>query len=121
MKDEKPKYLTISKVAQNIGLINQKTGKPNTHTIRFWEKNFKEIKPKKILNNRRYYDHKNVLVLKKIKYLLKDQGLTINGAKKILNNERSILDESINNNVSNHINLKLKISKISKLVKNLKK
>ena len=57
----------------------------NTHTIRFWEKEFKQIKPNILNGNRRYYNNDTIEVLKKVKYLLKDQGMTINGAKKVLN------------------------------------
>ena len=77
-------YKTIGEVAKDLNLINPKNGKLNTHTIRFWEKNFKQIKPKIFSGRRRYYDNETVFKLKKIKYLLKEKGLTIEGAKKFL-------------------------------------
>ena len=90
-------YKTIGEVAKDLGLINNKTGKLNTHTIRFWEKEFKQIKPKIFSGRRRYYDNETIRTLKKIKFLLKDKGLTINGVKKFLLNERSFnLDETSN-------------------------
>ncbi len=87
-------YKTIGEVVKILKLKSNKKGAPPTHTIRFWEKQFKQIKPKILNSNRRYYNEKNINLLKKIKYLLKDQGMTINGVKKILNNKGSLkLDE----------------------------
>ena len=80
---EQSKYKTIGEVAKILNLINQKNGLPSTHTIRFWEKEFKQIKPKIFTGNRRYYDENSINVLKKIKFLLKDQGMTLNGVKKL--------------------------------------
>ena len=65
-------YKTIGEVAKDLNLVNVKTGKLNTHTIRFWEKEFKQIKPKIFSGRRRYYDHETVRTLKKIKFLLKE-------------------------------------------------
>ena len=116
-------YKSIGEVAQDLNLINPKTGKLNTHTIRFWEKEFKEIKPKIFAGKRRYYDQKTIKIIKKIRYLLKEKGLTINGVKKFLINERSFnLDETSNRtiNISKN-NLKNKLEKISNLVKEIKK
>ena len=113
-------YKTIGEVVKILGLKNKNNEKLPTHTIRFWEKNFKQIKPKILNGNRRYYDKKNVDLLKKIKYLLKDQGMTINGVKKLLNSENSNdLDEISNKSIS-AVNLKNKINYISKIIKELK-
>ena len=116
-------YKSIGEVAQDLNLINLKTGKLNTHTIRFWEKEFKEIKPKIFAGKRRYYDQKTIKIIKKIRYLLKEKGLTINGVKKFLINERSFnLDETSNRTINTSKNsLKTKIEKISSLVKEIKK
>ena len=116
-------YKSIGEVAKLLNLVSQKTGKLNTHTIRFWEKEFRQIKPKIFSGKRRYYDNKTIEILKKIKFLLKEKGMTINGVKKHLINKNSFdLDElsytSIN---SKNNNLKSKIEKISKLVKEIKK
>ena len=87
-------YKTIGEVTKEIGLIDSKTGNLQTHTLRYWETQFRQIKPKKLNSNRRYYDEKTINLLKKVKFLLKEQGMTINGVKKILNNEDSLkLDE----------------------------
>ena len=116
-------YKSIGEVAKILDLVNKKTGKLNTHTIRFWEKEFKQIKPKLFSGNRRYYDKKAIDVLLKIKILLKDKGFTINGVKKYLTNENSFsLDETINNSINTSKGkIKSKIEKISNLVKEIKK
>ena len=123
MKKLDESYKTIGEVAKILDLVNKKKGSLNTHTIRFWEKEFKKINPIILAGRRRYYDQKSIEVLKKIKFLLKNQGMTIKGAKKILKHNSSFnLDDSKNNhiNISKNFNLKKKISKISKLVKEIK-
>ena len=59
-------YKTISEVAEILNLRDKKSGKLSTHTIRFWEKNFKQIKPKVFNSKRRYYDQNSIEMLKKI-------------------------------------------------------
>jgi DNA-binding transcriptional MerR regulator len=114
-------YKTIGEVAKLLNLV-KKNGKLNTHTIRFWEKQFKQIKPKILTGNRRYYNISTITVLKKVKFLLKDQGMTINGAKKVLNNKSSLeLDEFSNNSINTKSKIKNKIINISNLVKYIKK
>tara|TARA_B100001029_G_scaffold174671_1_gene175054 strand:- start:501 stop:884 length:384 start_codon:yes stop_codon:yes gene_type:complete len=116
-------YKTIGEVAKELNLINNKTGKLNTHTIRFWEKEFKQIKPKIFSGKRRYYDQVTIETLKKIRYLLKEKGFTINGVKKFLINESAFkLDETSNKSINTtKSNLKSKLEKISNLVKEIKK
>ena len=113
-------YKTIGEVAKILKLKSNKKGVLPTHTIRFWEKQFKQIKPKILNSNRRYYDESNINLLKKIKFLLKDQGMTINGVKKILNSDNSLeLDEIANNSIKAD-NLRRKLLNISKIVKQIK-
>ena len=113
-------YKTISEVAKILNLKSNKKGDLPTHIIRFWETQFKQIKPKILNSNRRYYDENCINMLKKVKFLLKDQGMTINGVKKILNGEQALeLDEMANNSIKAD-NLRNKLVKISKIVKNLK-
>jgi|TARA_B100002049_G_scaffold120003_1_gene88692 DNA-binding transcriptional MerR regulator len=116
-------YKSIGEVAKLLNLVSQKTGKLNTHTIRFWEKEFRQIRPKIFSGKRRYYDNKTIEILKKIKFLLKEKGMTINGVKKYLINKNSFdLDEFSNTSInSKNNNLKSQIEKISKLVKEIKK
>ena len=115
-------YKSIGEVAKILDLVNKKKGTLSTHTIRFWEKEFKQIKPNILNGNRRYYNNETIEVLKKVKYLLKDQGMTINGAKKVLNSEKSLkLDELSNNSINAGYSIKNKLKKISRLIKQLKK
>ena len=126
MDKEKKAYKTIGEVAKNIGLINKRTGNLSTHTIRFWEKEFKQIKPKIFAGKRRYYDENAVKIIKRIKYLLKEKGMTIKGVKNILNNQVSLdLDETKKNNINtisiNKVNLINRVKKITSIIKDLKK
>jgi len=115
-------YKSIGEVAKILDLVNVKKGTFNTHTIRFWEKEFKQIKPKILNGNRRYYNNQTIEVLKKVKFLLKEQGMTINGVKKVLNSDKSLnLDELSNNSISANYNIRNKLKNISNLVKQIKK
>ena len=113
-------YKTIGEVAKILNLKSNDKGALSTHVIRFWETRFKQIKPKILNSNRRYYDEKTINLLKKVKFLLKDQGMTIKGVKKILNNEDSLkLDEIADKSIRTE-NLKNKLLKISNKLKELK-
>ena len=119
-------YKTIGEVTKELGLVNRKTGSLNTHTLRYWESKFKQIKPSIRAGKRRYYSPKDLEVIKLIKFLLKDKGLTINGAKKVLEKNRSSLDENeslrlYKPEIKNTKAIKEKLSKISKIIKDLKK
>ena len=120
MNKSESSYKTIGEVAKILKLKENKKGNLPTHIIRFWETQFKQIKPKILNSNRRYYDEKTINVLKKIKFLLKEQGMTINGVKKILNKEVSLkLDEIADKSIKAE-NIKNKLFKISKIIKKLK-
>ena len=95
--------------------MNKKNGLPSTHTIRFWEREFKQIKPKIFTGNRRYYDANTIDVLKQIKYLLKDRGMTLNGVKKLLNSKDSNIDELYNTSINQKEIIKSNLIKIKKL------
>ena len=115
-------FLNISEVSRKLNLINKKTGKPANHILRFWEKEFKGIKPTILKGNRRYYDSHQIDKIKYIKYLLRDKGLTIKGVKKILKNKKNI-DESNKNNIDNDYfkeYIKNKTKKVLKKIKKLK-
>ena len=113
-------YKTIGEVVKILDLKNKSGQKTATHTIRFWEKEFKQIKPKILSGNRRYYDKSNIDLLKKIKFLLKDQGMTINGVKKLLNSSYlNNLDEFSNKTIRTD-NLRRKINNIANIIKDLK-
>ena len=122
MTDKKDSdYKTIGEVAKILNLIDLKTGRSFTHTIRFWEKEFRQIKPKIFSGRRRYYNHETINLLKKIKFLLKDRGMTIKGVKKILNDNDNNLDEINNISINTKENIKSKLRKISGLIEEIKK
>jgi DNA-binding transcriptional MerR regulator len=113
-------YKTIGEVVKILGLKSKKGQSLPTHTIRFWEKKFKQIKPKILNGNRRYYDQKSIETLKKIHFLLKKEGMTIRGVKKMLDEKKSLkLDETLNHSIK-AIEIKNKLVKISNIIKSLK-
>ena len=125
MEKKSEAYKTIGEVAEIVGLIDKKRGTLSTHTIRFWEKEFSQIKPKILSGKRRYYSNKEIRIIKLIKYLLKEKGMTIKGVKAVLNNPKSLsLDDttkySVNNQSLNKEKIKDKIKKISKIIDELK-
>ena len=117
MKKTSKAYKTIGEVAEILELDSIRN-KKNTHTIRYWESEFKQIEPI-IINKRRHYDDRNIDLLKKIKFLLKDKGMTISGAKKQLNEDFFDIDANENKTI-NALDLKYKLNKINKLIKELK-
>ena len=121
------KYKTIGQVAKELDLIDKKTGHLQTHTLRYWETQFRQIKPSIRAGKRRYYSQKDFKIIKFVKYLLKEKGLTIIGVKKILN---STNNQSIDQNdvlgvykptLGNTSVIKEKVKNISKIIKELKK
>ena len=112
-------YKTIGEVARILNLKSRSGQKTPTHTIRFWEKEFKQIKPNIFSGKRRYYDSKTINILKKIQFLLKNRGMTINGVRKYLNEQNSELDENYNKTINN-TNIKTRLNKISNIIKNIK-
>ena len=121
------KLINISELSKMLKLIDSKTKKPSNHVLRYWEKEFKEIKPKKI-NKRRYYSSKQIEKIKFIKFLLKNKGMSIMGAKKMLNLNRNKLDDYQSDSLKAEYykeNIKLKskllLNKINKIKKNGKK
>ena len=114
------KYKTIGEVARILNLIDKKKGSLSTHTIRFWEKEFMQIKPKIFSGNRRYYDENSINLLKKIKYLLKQKGMTLIGVKKVLNSEDSDIDELYNTTIRRNDIIRSKIKNIKNIIKEIK-
>tara|TARA_Y100000741_G_C18073475_1_gene485630 strand:+ start:155 stop:550 length:396 start_codon:yes stop_codon:yes gene_type:complete len=117
---EESKYKSIGQVAKILNLIDKKKGSLSTHTIRFWEKQFKQVKPKVFLGNRRYYDENTINILKKIKYLLKEKGMTLNGVKKVLNSDHSDIDELYNTSIRKKKNIKSRLNKIKEILTKIK-
>ena len=120
-------YKTIGEVTKELGLIDKKSGRLQTHTIRYWETQFKQIKPTIRAGRRRYYSLKIFKTIKYIKFLLKERGLTINGVRKILNKTEShYIDDDTNIGINRpNLNttkvIKNKIKNISKIIKELKR
>ena len=115
---------TIGEVAKELNLIELETGKAKTYILRFWEKEFPQLKPKLRAKGRRYYTAENVQLLKKIRYLLKDKGLTIKGAKKIIENNIDDIevDDFERKDISTNdlLNKKEKLIRIKKIITELK-
>ena len=114
-------YKTIGEVVKILGLSSKKGKTLPTHTIRFWEKNFKQIKPKILNGNRRYYDEESIDILRKIHFLLKEEGMTIKGVKKILDKNKSLKLDEFSNQSINVDTVRKRLLKISNLLKGLKK
>ena len=119
MNKDSKQYKSIGDVAKLLNLFDKKTGKTSTHTIRFWEKEFKQIKPFIFSGKRRYYDDNSIEILRKIQFLLKNKGMTVKGVKKLLNEGNSDVDE-YNNKTINKKDIKIKLNKISNIIKNIK-
>ena len=119
-------YKSIGEAARIVGLIDKKTGTIQTHTIRYWETQFKQLKPTIKAGGRRYYSEKNIKMLNFVKLLLKEKGLKIAGVKKILNvkadqsiDEHEYFDINTSKNKSTKF-IKDKLKNISKLIKEIK-
>ncbi len=115
---------TIGEVAKELNLIELETGKPKTYILRFWEKEFPQLKPKLRAKGRRYYTQENIKLLKKIHYLLKDKGLTIKGAKKIIENNINDIEvddfERKDIRTNNLFDKKEKLIRIKKIITEIK-
>ena len=116
------KLFNISDVSKNLNLVDPLTKKPLNHILRYWEKEFKEIRPKKI-NKRRYYSSDQVELIKMIKFLLRNKGMTISGVKNLLNQKINDLDYT--NTISLKAdyyknNLSIKSKKILEKIKKIK-
>ena len=105
-----------------LNLVDPKTKKPFNHILRYWESEFKEIKPKKI-NNRRYYSKDQIEIIKMIKFLLKNKGMTISGVKNLVKLNINKLDVREYDSLKADYyksNLKIKTTKILEKIKRIK-
>ena len=117
------KLINISQLANLLNLVNSKTKKPSNYILRYWEKEFKQIKPV-ILENRRYYSEKQINIIKLIKFLLKDKGMTVNGVKNVLKSNINSLDDYNSYSLKADYlkeNIKIKSKTILEKIKKLKK
>ena len=88
------KLFTISQVAKLLKLTDKSTLKPKNYILRYWEREFKQIKPK-LINKRRYYTIKQIEILKYIAYMIKNKGMSIRGVKNLLNSKINQLDDHV--------------------------
>ncbi|MDB4339769.1 MerR family transcriptional regulator [Pelagibacteraceae bacterium] len=114
------KLINITELSKSLNLINKSNNKPLNHVLRYWEKEFKQIKPKKI-NNRRYYSQKQVEIIKKIQFLLKTKGMTISGVKNVLNTKINKLDDYNSNSLKADYQLRVLNKKSKKVLEKIKK
>ena len=101
-------YFPISEVADLC--------KVKTHTLRFWEKEFKDLSPVKKKGNRRYYQRKDVIIIRQIRALLYDEGFTIGGAKQKLIGDESKSDVSQSQQIIKQ--LRIELEEVSKILRN---
>ena len=93
------RYFTIGEVSELCGV------KP--HVLRYWEQEFPQLKPVKRRGNRRYYQHHEVLLIRRIRELLYDQGFTIGGARNKLTGEEARSDVSQSQQIVKQVRLEL--------------
>ena len=111
------KLISISNACKKLNLIDSKTNKPLNHILRYWEKEFSQVRPKQI-NKRRYYSTKDIEILKFIKILTRINKISIEGVKNILKSNANKLD--VNNNLSlktKYFKEKLKLKSKNLLIK----
>ena len=120
-------YKTIGEIAKELNLVDENTGILKTYVLRYWETQFKQIRPKIKAGKRRYYSEQDIKMIKYIKFLLKDKGYTINGVKNLLDNKKDDFLDDINKlgvykpDLKSKKIIKEKIKKISKIVKDINK
>tara|TARA_Y100000768_G_C23833846_1_gene612697 strand:+ start:86 stop:463 length:378 start_codon:yes stop_codon:yes gene_type:complete len=116
------KLLNITELSKALNLIDS-SNKPLNHTLRYWEKEFKQIKPK-IINQRRYYPNEQVELLKFINFLLKDRKMSIKGVKIVLKSKINKLDDYNSDSLKAEYfkrNIKLKSKHLLNKIKDLKR
>ncbi len=117
------KLFSISEVAKLLNLINKSTHKPKNYILRYWEKEFKQIKPK-LINKRRYYTSKQIEILKYIRFMMEKKGMSIRGVKNLLNSKINELDDYVLDGLKKDYSkffLKEKTSKILEKIEKIKK
>ena len=117
------KLLNISQLSKLLNLVNSKNKKPSNYILRYWEREFKQIKPS-IFKKRRYYSEKQIEIIKLIKFLLKDKGMTINGVKNVLKSNINSLDDYNSYSLKADYykeNIKIKSKTILDKIKKIKK
>ena len=103
LKFNQNSFFTISKTAKIIGVPS--------HVLRFWEKKFSSINPKKNLSGRRFYSSDDIQTLLMIKKLLYDDGFTIKGAISVIDKKKQLDDENINDEIIKKISTSIDLIK----------
>ena len=117
------KFIKISELSKSLNLINPRNKKPLNHILRYWEKEFKQIKPK-FINNQRYYSNQQVELIKLIKFFIKNKGMTISGVKNVLNTDINKLDYNYSHSLKADYfkkNLKVRTKLLLEKIKKIKK
>ena len=114
------KYYSISELSKILNSENINKSQISNPTLRYWEKEFKQIKPK-FINNRRYYSLKQVEQIKLIRHLLKDKGMKINGVKKLFNLRNYELDYKEDFSLKDNLYKEILKNKTKKLLEKIKK
>ncbi len=90
MQDHKPYHVDIpDKLYFKIGEVSRISGLPS-HVLRFWESEFRKIKPRRTASGQRSYTRKDIEIILEIKHLLYDQKFTLEGARKFLNTKKKV-------------------------------
>ena len=110
----------ISEVSKILNLVHPITKKPLNYVLRYWEKEFYQLKPKKI-NDQRYYSSKDIELVKIINFLLKDLKLTITGVKNILRSDIKKLDDPIADSLRGRYYNKRLLINSKKILEKIKK
>ena len=111
------KFMVPAKRFYKIGEVSKLIGEPAS-TIRFWEKEFKQLKPKKNNKGQRVFSDKDIEILKFIKSE-RDKGLTLEGIKRKLEGEKSIIKQ--NSKIKEELRIvKSELEKVLKILRGLK-
>ena len=117
------KLINITELSRLLNNSSEKDKQTFNHTLRFWEKEFSQIRPK-LINRRRYYSPEQVKKIKLIRFLLKDKGMTIKGVKNVLRSDLKKLDDTKTFSLKAHYykkDLKTKAETLLSKIKKLKR
>ena len=102
------RYFTIGETSDLCGV--------KAHVLRYWEQEFSQLKPVKRRGNRRYYQRKDVILIRQIRALLYDEGFTIGGARQKLSGDESKSDISQSQQIIKQ--LRIELEEVSKILRN---
>ena len=102
------RYFTIGETSDLCGV--------KAHVLRYWEQEFSQLKPVKRRGNRRYYQRKDVILIRQIRALLYDEGFTIGGARQKLSGNESKSDITQSQQIIKQ--LRIELEEVSKILRN---